>query len=239
MNHYIKHIALPAVAPALIVGLYFTPVMVFGCVTRGLIAVSIALISAVFAFITIGFAFSALEKTRSYLTVVDPFGNNLYLAPGLAARATGLMMPNRRKIGQFERAKGAASVFLIRERENMKRNPFTAIISIFLLIVALLVAGCATYSPKPYVAPQDAQIHLRGDIVFLSATELAQKIRSRQLTSLEVVDAFLSQIYQYNPRLNAIVTLNDKKARERAKAADQALAKGETMGAAAWRAGND
>ena len=35
MNRYIKYIALPAVAPALIVGLYFTPVMVFGCVTRG------------------------------------------------------------------------------------------------------------------------------------------------------------------------------------------------------------
>jgi len=62
MNHYIKHIALPAVAPVLIVGLYFTPVIVFGCVARGLIAVSIALISAVFAFITIGFAFSALKR---------------------------------------------------------------------------------------------------------------------------------------------------------------------------------
>ncbi len=105
-------------------------------------------------------------------------------------------------------------------------------ISIFLLVVTLMSAGCATTGrpPKPYIAPPDARIHLRSDIVFLTATELARKIRSRELTSLEVVDAFLSQIYAYNPQLNAIVTVNDKKARERAKAADEALAKGQLWG---------
>ena len=34
------------------------------------------------------------QETRSYLTVVGPFGNNLYLALGLAAWAFGLTMPN-------------------------------------------------------------------------------------------------------------------------------------------------
>jgi len=34
----IRHIALPAVAPAAVTGLYFTPVAVFGCVNRGLMA---------------------------------------------------------------------------------------------------------------------------------------------------------------------------------------------------------
>ena len=62
MNVYVKHILLPAVAPALIVGLYFTPVMVFGCVARGLIALSIALISAICAFVTILFGFSAQRR---------------------------------------------------------------------------------------------------------------------------------------------------------------------------------
>jgi amidase len=114
----------------------------------------------------------------------------------------------------------------------MKKNSCGFIIAIFLLIVALLVTGCATTGrpPKPYVTPPDAQIHLREDIVFLTATELAQKIRARQLTSVEVVDAFLSQIYQYNPQLNAIVTVNDANARARARAADEALARGEIWG---------
>ncbi|HEX2964794.1 MAG TPA: hypothetical protein VHO84_03370 [Syntrophorhabdaceae bacterium] len=62
MNLYIKHIILPAVAPALIVALYYTPVTVFGCRNRGLIAASIALTSAICAFIAIGFAFSAQRK---------------------------------------------------------------------------------------------------------------------------------------------------------------------------------
>jgi len=114
----------------------------------------------------------------------------------------------------------------------MRKNPFALIIAIFLLIVALLVAGCATHRqpPKPYVTPHNAHIKLRGDIVFLTATELAQKIRSGELTSLEVVDAFLSQIYEYNPQLNAIITVNDNNARERAKAADEALAQGHIWG---------
>ena len=62
MNIYVKHIVLPAVAPATIVALYFTPVMVFGCAKRGLVALSIALISTIFAFVTIGFGFFAQKR---------------------------------------------------------------------------------------------------------------------------------------------------------------------------------
>ena len=48
----LQHVALPALAPASIVGLYFTPVMVFGCVNRGLMAIAVVLVSAVAAVIT-------------------------------------------------------------------------------------------------------------------------------------------------------------------------------------------
>lgn len=43
-------------APALLVGLYFTPVALVGCVNRGLMALAVVLISAVAAFITVGIA---------------------------------------------------------------------------------------------------------------------------------------------------------------------------------------
>jgi RsiW-degrading membrane proteinase PrsW (M82 family) len=62
MSRFLKHGALPALAPASIVGLYFTPLTVFGCVTRGLIAVSVALVSSAFAFVALGFAFSAVRR---------------------------------------------------------------------------------------------------------------------------------------------------------------------------------
>jgi hypothetical protein len=43
------HVALPALAPASLVGLYFTPVLVFGCVNRGLMALAIVGASAIAA----------------------------------------------------------------------------------------------------------------------------------------------------------------------------------------------
>jgi choline-glycine betaine transporter len=54
VNAVVKHIVLPAAAPIAIVGLYFTPVLVFGCMNRGLLAVAIVLVSAVAACVTTG-----------------------------------------------------------------------------------------------------------------------------------------------------------------------------------------
>jgi small-conductance mechanosensitive channel len=45
MNPFIKHVALPALAPAAVVGLYFTPIVLFGCVNRGLMAITVVLVS--------------------------------------------------------------------------------------------------------------------------------------------------------------------------------------------------
>ena len=54
MRAVVKHIALPAAAPLAVIGLYFTPVLVFGCVNRGLLAVAIVLASAIAACVTTG-----------------------------------------------------------------------------------------------------------------------------------------------------------------------------------------
>lgn len=56
MNPFVKHVALPALAPAALIGLYFTPVLLFGCVNRGLLAVGVAFLSAAAAFVTVGIA---------------------------------------------------------------------------------------------------------------------------------------------------------------------------------------
>jgi len=47
MNRTTRHILLPALAPAVIVALYFTPVAVIGCVNRGVIALGVAFASLV------------------------------------------------------------------------------------------------------------------------------------------------------------------------------------------------
>jgi amidase len=69
------------------------------------------------------------------------------------------------------------------------------------------------------------------NLTFLPAHQLAQMIRDRQVTSVEVVEAHLGQIRRYNPQLNAICTLDADKALQAAQAADLALARGEHWGA--------
>ncbi|PZD73178.1 Glutamyl-tRNA(Gln) amidotransferase subunit A [Acaryochloris thomasi RCC1774] len=68
------------------------------------------------------------------------------------------------------------------------------------------------------------------DLVFRSACELAGMICDRTLSATELLDAYLVQIAQHNPKLNAICTLDEDSARNRAKQADAALAKGENWG---------
>lgn len=54
-----------------------------------------------------------------------------------------------------------------------------------------------------------------SEIWQLSATELAQRIANRQLSSVEVVDAHLDRIDAVNPALNAVVRVLADEARRR------------------------
>lgn len=69
-----------------------------------------------------------------------------------------------------------------------------------------------------------------NDIIFSGAAQLAANIRAGQVSALEVLAAHLAQIDAHNPALNAIVTLDAERARERALEADAALARGEIWG---------
>src|SRR5580693_9429652 len=63
-----------------------------------------------------------------------------------------------------------------------------------------------------------------------SARELAQLIRERAVSPVEVLDAHLAAIAEINPKLNAIVTLAAEQAQDAARRAENAVAKGETLG---------
>ena len=63
-----------------------------------------------------------------------------------------------------------------------------------------------------------------------SASELAAMIAGKEVSSVEVIDAHLSRIEQVNPHLNAITRVLADEARAGAKAADAALAAGDTLG---------
>ena len=67
-------------------------------------------------------------------------------------------------------------------------------------------------------------------IHYLDATALAALIRTRQMSSREVVQAHLDRINAVNPPINAIVTLVAEDALRAADAADQAVASGAPLG---------
>src|SRR5258705_7162589 len=69
-----------------------------------------------------------------------------------------------------------------------------------------------------------------SEIWQLPATELAQRIARRQLSSAEVVDAHLARIDAVNPALNAVVRVLADEARAAAVKADQRQAAGEAIG---------
>src|SRR5215211_1994906 len=69
-----------------------------------------------------------------------------------------------------------------------------------------------------------------SELCFLTATELARRIHSREVSAREVIEAHLAQIERVNPQVNAIVTLLPERALEQANAADAALAHGDALG---------
>lgn len=69
-----------------------------------------------------------------------------------------------------------------------------------------------------------------GELWRWTATQLAQAIRTRAISSREVVQSCLDRIENVNPTLNALVEVSPDEALAVADKADQAVAKGEQMG---------
>lgn len=67
------------------------------------------------------------------------------------------------------------------------------------------------------------------DLWRMSATELAEAIKSRRVSSQEVIEAHLQRIGAVNPSVNAITVTLGEQAIESAKAADRALAAGRDL----------
>jgi amidase len=69
-----------------------------------------------------------------------------------------------------------------------------------------------------------------SDICFMTAVELARRLRAKDVSAREILDAHLRQIERVNPKVNAIVTLVADQAREAARRADERIAQGEEVG---------
>jgi amidase len=68
------------------------------------------------------------------------------------------------------------------------------------------------------------------DLCFLPATELARRLRAKDISARELMTAHLVRVERENPRLNAIVTVDADGALAAARRADDALARGAEPG---------
>jgi Asp-tRNA(Asn)/Glu-tRNA(Gln) amidotransferase A subunit family amidase len=69
------------------------------------------------------------------------------------------------------------------------------------------------------------------DVAFWPITHLAQLIKSRQVTSLELTQMYLARLHRYNEKLNCVVTFLDDVALTQAREADAEIAAGKYKGA--------
>lgn len=71
---------------------------------------------------------------------------------------------------------------------------------------------------------------LSDELAYMSATELAERIRHRQLSPVEIVDAVIERIEARNPALNAMVFRGYEDARKQARDAERAVTAQEELG---------
>jgi amidase len=69
-----------------------------------------------------------------------------------------------------------------------------------------------------------------SEFIYGSAVSLAKAIRTKEVSSREIVGACLKRIEQVNPKLNAVVQMDAESARSQARQADEALAQGHIRG---------
>ena len=69
-----------------------------------------------------------------------------------------------------------------------------------------------------------------SDPTFLSAVAMAAQIRERKLSPVELADAHLAKIERLNPKLNAFVHVDPERVRREARAAEDAVMSGASLG---------
>jgi len=88
-------------------------------------------------------------------------------------------------------------------------------------------------APQPFRASKPRGVKRPAELehaAFLPVTELAELIRTRQVTSTELTQMYLARLHRHNEKLNCVVTFLDEVALAQAKRADEEIAAGRYKG---------
>lgn len=109
---------------------------------------------------------------------------------------------------------------------SSSRRRFLAGVGAAAAAVTLSRTRLFAQSPSSFATSQDTTTNP----LYASAVRVAQLIREKKLSALEVVQAHLARIEAVNAKINAVVTLCAERALAEAKAADADLAQGKVHG---------
>lgn len=112
----------------------------------------------------------------------------------------------------------------------MNRRAFGQTVAAAAVGATLRAVVPATAAARPGQAADRPVKGASGELQYLSALELAGRIRSKQVSARDVMAAHLAQIERVNPRVNAIVTLVAERAMADAGRADELIARGGPVG---------
>lgn len=115
-------------------------------------------------------------------------------------------------------------------RDGLSRRAFGQLLGAAALSSALPDAALAAAAPSPDGAPVGPSAVAADELCDLTATELATRLRRKQVSARDVMAAHLARIERVNPKINAIVTLVADRAMDDAKKADELHARGGALG---------
>lgn len=165
-----------------------------------------------------------------------------WLAPTANAVQTTPKSPDltEEDLKVFEKAAGLT--FTDAERKaclaDVKDN-FAAVRNLSIPYTAAPATALIPTGPKPAVSTKIDVRPTRSikkrpakdeDIAFLSVSELAGLIQSKQLTPTELTAIYLKRLHELNERLNCVVSMNDARAMEEARIATEEIKNGRYRG---------
>src|SRR6185503_18499651 len=87
-----------------------------------------------------------------------------------------------------------------------------------------------TREPLRFSAPAVKRPANLEEVAFWPVTHLAQLVKSRRVSSIELTQMYLARLHKHNEKLNCVVTFLDDVALAQAKQADQEIAAGKYRG---------
>src|SRR5262249_23310926 len=114
--------------------------------------------------------------------------------------------------------------------DGISRRTFGHLLGVAAASVALSRPSHAATPPMPLDTTDDIAGTAGDELCNLTAIDLAERIRRKQISARDVMAAHLARIERVNPKINAVVTLVADRAMADAAKADERQAKGGALG---------